>query len=441
MCDTFVALGNSTVDGSVILGKNSDREPNEAHEILVFPAADHQPGSMVDCTYIQIPQVSRTHALMLAKPFWIWGAEMGVNEHGLAIGNEAIFTKVPYDKENGLIGMDFIRLALERAKTAFEGLKVITGLLEQYGQSGSCGFSHPFYYHNSYILADPQEAWVLETVGRQWVAEKVRTVRSISNGATIGSTWDLASQDLVRYAADRGWCKNRDDFHFARCYSDRLYTTLSDSRSRASCTLGLLSADQGKISVQTAVDILRSHGSKPSSQIRLDRSLIGAQVCMHSGAGPVRESQTTGSLVAHLAPDQITSWVTATAAPCISLFKPVWIDAGYPLAETSPQGTYSPDHLWWRHEQLHREVIRDYAARAALFEDERSALQANFIQSAAQCGNTVEDRRAFSAACFQKADEAAQKWLDQVRSAPITRPASFYYTRAWNTFKKKANMV
>jgi secernin len=56
--------------------------------------------------------------VLLAKPFWIWGAEMGANEHGIAIGNEAVFTKIPYDKQPGLIGMDSLRLALERAHTA-----------------------------------------------------------------------------------------------------------------------------------------------------------------------------------------------------------------------------------------------------------------------------------------------------------------------------------
>ncbi len=36
MCDTIVALGNSTVDGSVIFAKNSDRDPNEAQQIVLI---------------------------------------------------------------------------------------------------------------------------------------------------------------------------------------------------------------------------------------------------------------------------------------------------------------------------------------------------------------------------------------------------------------------
>lgn len=48
MCDTFVAVTEATADGSVILGKNSDREPNEAQPIVHLPAADHEPNAPVE---------------------------------------------------------------------------------------------------------------------------------------------------------------------------------------------------------------------------------------------------------------------------------------------------------------------------------------------------------------------------------------------------------
>ena len=197
MCDTMVAIGNSTADGAVLFAKNSDREPNEAHELLFVPAARHVLGDEVRCTYISIPQIEETYAVLLAKPFWIWGAEMGANEHGVTIGNEAVFSKVAYDKDPGLIGMDFLRLALERCKTAESALRTLIRLLEVYGQGGNCGFAHKLYYHNSFIVADGTEAWVLETAGRQWAAQKVRDVRSISNALSIDDDWDMASPDLI----------------------------------------------------------------------------------------------------------------------------------------------------------------------------------------------------------------------------------------------------
>jgi len=189
MCDTIVALGNSTTNGDVLFAKNSDREPNEAHEVVIIPAANHAAGETVKCTYVEIPQVEHTYRVLLAKPFWIWGAEMGSNEFGVTIGNEAVFTRTAYGKEPGLIGMDFLRLALERARSAEQAMKVIIDLLESFGQGGNCGFVHKLYYHNSFLICDTEEAWVLETSGSEWAAEQVTDVRSISNAITIGKHW------------------------------------------------------------------------------------------------------------------------------------------------------------------------------------------------------------------------------------------------------------
>lgn len=94
MCDTFVALGSATKNGTVIFGKNSDREPNEEQRLEYYPGQDYSPGEIVDCTYLTLPQVSHTHAIIISRPAWMWGAEIGANEHGVVIGNEAVFTKL-----------------------------------------------------------------------------------------------------------------------------------------------------------------------------------------------------------------------------------------------------------------------------------------------------------------------------------------------------------
>lgn len=73
---------------------------------------DHNDCSELSCTYISIDQVSHTYSVILSKPAWMWGAEMGANEFGVCIGNEAVFTK-HYNPENDLkkrlLGMDLVR--------------------------------------------------------------------------------------------------------------------------------------------------------------------------------------------------------------------------------------------------------------------------------------------------------------------------------------------
>jgi secernin len=250
MCDTLVALGNSTADGSVILAKNSDREPNEAQALTCVPRTRHAPGSIVRCTYLELPQVAETNEVLLCRPFWMWGAEMGCNDHGVAIGNEAVFTREPYGKEPGLIGMDMLRLALERAGTARQALDVIVELLEAYGQGGNCGYRHKLYYHNSFLIADPAEAWVLETAGRHWAAERVRDVRTISNGLTIDDA-DLPSPGPDRAADAKGW---------AQCYADPFMTRMDGCGARRLRSMALLRAQPGQIAVQTMMATLRDHG-------------------------------------------------------------------------------------------------------------------------------------------------------------------------------------
>ena len=65
MCDTLVALGNSTVDGSVLLAKNSDRQPNEPHIMIRIPRMRHdlEQNKYVKTTYIEIPQMEQTYGL------------------------------------------------------------------------------------------------------------------------------------------------------------------------------------------------------------------------------------------------------------------------------------------------------------------------------------------------------------------------------------------
>ncbi|MGQ9600818.1 MAG: C69 family dipeptidase [Anaerolineae bacterium] len=450
MCDTLVAVGNATADGTVILAKNSDREPNEAQVLVHIPRARHEPGATVKCTYIEIPQVPETYEVLLSRPFWIWGCEMGANECGVAIGNEAVFTKEPYAKKPGLIGMDFIRLALERADTARKALDVIVELLATYGQGGNCGFHRKTYYHNSFIIADPREAWILETAGKFWAAERVRDVRTISNGLTIGHEWDLASPGLVEHAIEKGWCKSKGGFHFARCYSDFLYTRMDGCQARQRRSTALLEAQKGRITVETMMAAMRDHGSRAITDPAWNpgKGWLMDTICVHASFGPTRPSQSTGAMVAHLTADLPTYWLTGTSGTCTGIFKPVYLGgAGLPESGPEPTGTYDSKSLWWTHERLHRAVIRDYPARLSLYREDRDSLEAAFLSEAAEIYaryHEVEKEErsaplaAFTASCFERAAQATARWIEVVSSAPVQHRPPMLFSLAWNGFNKQA---
>jgi len=284
MCDTFIALPDATLDGKLIFGKNSDRPNGEIQDVVSFLAQEYLADDILQCTYLQIPQARQTNAVILSKPRWMWGAEMGANECGVVIGNEAVWTTEPYT-ESGLLGMDLLRLGLERGATAHDALQVIVQLLEKYGQGGNCAEHFAMNYHNSYLLADETEAWVLETAGRYWVAEKItRGIRSISNNLSIRGKGDLRHPELDRYA----------ELDFAQQFSESSASAISplsrEGRVRQLCRL-----NEGKFSVEIARSILRDHTGG---------------ICMHG------EFETRGSQVSVLGPGEDKHWFIEEPFPC-----------------------------------------------------------------------------------------------------------------------------
>jgi secernin len=148
--------------------------------------------------------------------------------------------------------MDLIRLALERSQTARQAVEVMGELIERCGQFGS-GVPTKSHreggYDNSFIIADPHEAWVLEAVGKRWAARCIsHGYASISNQPSIRDQWDLASHDLQAFAVDQGWWSDDEQasFDFARAYIDERVPR-QVSHIRATRSRQLLAEKAGQI--------------------------------------------------------------------------------------------------------------------------------------------------------------------------------------------------
>jgi len=337
-------LSDWTKDGTTYFAKNSDRSPNEPHLVLHVPAKHHSSGSMVNCTYINIPQVDYTREMILFKPSWIWGAEMGINESRVVIGNEAVFTKSK-KKTPSLIGMDMLRLALERADSAAAAIDVMIFLLETYGQGGNCGFDHQFFYDNSFLAADPKEAYVMETSGKNYAVMRIENKYAISNRLTIGKNHTKCGKSV----------NPNDDF--SKKYTEPVYSYFSAASKRRQQVMDKLSPS---IDAEGLIEILRSHNPNLKGR-EFSRGSVES-VCMH--AGGLIGDHTTGSLVAVLRHDKpVTIWCNGASTPCISAFKPVfWPCTSAPVFSDPAQ---SLDY-WLKREYIHRAVIAGKINAASL---------------------------------------------------------------------------
>lgn len=350
-CDTSVVLGPATFDGSVIFAKNSDRAANECQPLFHAPRRQHPAGAIAQCQYIAIPQAEETWEVIGSRPYWLWGFEMGVNEWGVTIGNEAVLSREPYEKA-GLIGMDLVRLGLERGRTADLAVRIIGNLVERYGQGGSCEAGGFRTYHNSFIVADPTGAWIVETMGRRWVARRVPERAAISNLYTIRDAWDACSPGAVEYAQEQCW--GGTPFDFAAAYQD----PEADLRPRV-CRLdrarSVLSGYRAPVHVAEMQALLRDHydSDLPTGPQPLP------SICMH--AAPSRPGETAAAMVCHLRPDRhrelaVTCW-TAFGSPCLSVFRPVYPCAvGLPAVLDRGGATYDPASPWWAFERMQRIV-------------------------------------------------------------------------------------
>ncbi|NWR55578.1 SCRN2 protein, partial [Bucorvus abyssinicus] len=307
------------------------------------------------CTYLEIEQAEKTHAVVLSRPAWLWGAEMGANEHGVCVGNEGVWTREPVGEDEALLGMDLVRLGLERGSSAREALEVIVALLERYGQGGSCKEEPvPFVYHNTFLLADRTEAWVLETAGRYWAAQQIQGVRAlvvlggrgasspaqpdpapafaegsrnISNQLSIGREITAEHAGLRQRARSQGWWSGDGEFSFAEVFSlPHQPARMEAAKGRYRAGKELLQQHAGHITAETIMGILRDKASG---------------ICVDSEG-----FRTAGSMVSVLPSDPAVPCVhffTATPDPSRSVFKPFVFVAGLKPAPQVRSPTFCDD--------------------------------------------------------------------------------------------------
>ena len=426
MCDTWVALSDATRSGQVIVAKNSDRPIFDCQPLVFHPRTDSPPQTPLQLEYVSLPQAECTYAHLGSSPYWCWGYEEGINEYGVVIGNEALFTKpfraaaeayrqgeaVPL----GLLGMDLVRLGLERSTTARQAVELLGRLVEQYGLFGS-GVptkDHPEGgYDNAFLIADPHEAWILETVGKRWAARCIsHGVASISNEPSIRTVWDLGSSDLAAAAIEQGWwpAEHSEPFDFARAYSDE-YVPRQVSHPRAMRSRQLLAEQAGNVTVPWMMRIARDHYEGTFLQgpyfDAADPDFL--TLCMHVSPADFTWGNTATSCVAVLprTPTELPIFWWTPGPPCTGCYVPFFVHGSHLPDSVSRAGTFgkrvvpppmavedtfAPDSYWWQFRRLLDTVKGDpvgsrpgyYEQRQRLVRARFDVLEADFAEAAPQ---------------------------------------------------------
>ncbi|MGW7295412.1 C69 family dipeptidase [Streptomyces xiamenensis] len=447
-CDTVVALPDATGRSTVLFGKNSDRPAGETQPLRREPA--RPAGPPLRLAYVTVDDAP-AYAHIGSAPFWCWGYEMGVNEHRVAIGNEAVFSlpwaqavareKAGESQEPGIVGMELLRLGLERGSTAREALDVMIGLLERYGQWGSAKVGTPHAegaYDNAFVIADPHEAWVLETIGREWAARRLTSgVASLSNELSIRADADLTSAGLRAAATAAGWPADRP-LDVADAFTDP-GTPLQVSHIRRRRSHQLLSADAATsaVDIDTMKRVLRDHledtflGGPSFDAARPDFHTV----CMHEHPSGFTWGNTAASLIVELSTDGPTTLWWCPVTPCTGVYLPVpleGIDLPEALARPLPPASFDPrDHqqpahdptsVWWQWQHLLDTAkdprARDFTARAARVRTTFDALERRWSTTLPADAEDPAGRTTFARACLDEARTAATELVREFGTDP-----------------------
>ena len=222
-CTNLIVGKKASKDGSVIISYSQD-DYGSFEPLRVIPAADHPAGTMHPLYHYEsnnylgeIPEVAHTYGVVGLMN------EFQVSIHETTYGGRSELT----DTISGLIDYGSLMvLGLQRSKTAREAIQVMTELTEKYGYESE---------GESFTVADPNEAWILEMIGKGpgrkgtvWVAVRIPDdcISGHANQSRIhqfplkDKKNCLYAKDVISFAREKGYFNGKDaDFSFADAYA------------------------------------------------------------------------------------------------------------------------------------------------------------------------------------------------------------------------------
>ncbi|MBR6048580.1 MAG: C69 family dipeptidase [Bacteroidales bacterium] len=176
-CTNFLFTKGATKDGSTMITYAADSHTLYG-ELYYRKAATYPAGTMFQVVdwdsgtpLIMIPQVAQTYSVV-----------GNMNEWQLAIGETTYGGREELAKEieGGIDYGSYIYLTLQRAKNAREAIQVLAGFMKDY----------PYHSEGeSFSIADPNEVWILELIGKRQGTVKADLAKKLKYKYTDGAVW------------------------------------------------------------------------------------------------------------------------------------------------------------------------------------------------------------------------------------------------------------
>ncbi|MEI6456739.1 MAG: C69 family dipeptidase [bacterium] len=272
-CTNFIITKGASTDGSVMITYSADSHQLYG-ELYFWPAANYPEGAMVDVIEWdtqkplgKIPQVRHTYSVV-----------GNMNEHQLAIGETTFGGREELGEQPGAI-VDYgslIYLALQRAKTAREAIKVMGDLVEKYGYASS---------GESFSVSDANEAWILELIGKGktekgavWVAMRIPDgyISGHANHPRITQfplndpENCLYSPDAISFARKMGWFSGEDkEFSFSDTYAPLDFSGARACEARVWAMFNRVNANMGQYQDYAMGNIVKGKYGYPTNRMPL----------------------------------------------------------------------------------------------------------------------------------------------------------------------------
>jgi secernin len=253
--DMVIAMKEASATGTTLFGLNHHAPATRQYRVKQVRAQFHDLGEKIGTAALQLPQVRQTAAVLGMQPVGQWGFAHGVNEHHVVAGATGWQSRLASDGQT-LSGFELVRLTLERSHSALHAVDVLADLIGRHGQGST---QNDGRHDHIFMIADRDEAFVLEASGRYWALMECRHTRVATDTAMIRQDWCKFAPGLADQVIQQGWwLDDGSKIDFVRCLGENTERAFHAQKRWGRASLAL-AQQQGAIDLHFLRHMLAEH--------------------------------------------------------------------------------------------------------------------------------------------------------------------------------------